>query len=134
MSGIATASLLPEPPRRRHEEDDLQRSIVQFLRWALPTNAFYFHIPNGGQRHTKAAQRLVPLGVRAGVPDLCIVYAGSPIFIELKAKTGALSAVQRQVIDKLRLCGAEVLICRSLSCVETALLELGVPLKASVAA
>jgi hypothetical protein len=134
MSGIATASLLPEPSRRRHDEETLQRSVVQFLRLALPSNAFHFHVPNGGPRHTKAAQRLVPLGVRAGVPDLCIVYAGSPIFIELKAKTGALSAVQRQVIDRLRLCGADVLICRSLPCVETALLELGVPLKASVAA
>jgi hypothetical protein len=134
MSGIATASLLPEPPRRRHDEEMLHRGVVQFLRLALPANAFHFHIPNGGQRHTKAAARLVGLGVRAGVPDLCIVYAGSPIFIELKTARGALSAVQRQVIDRLRLCGAEVLICRSLPCVETALLELGVPLRASVAA
>lgn len=132
---IATASLLPDPPARRHEEDDLQRSVHQFLSWALPANAFHFHIPNGGQRHTKAAQRLVGLGVRAGVPDLCIIFAGRPIFIELKTPHGHLSAAQRQTIDRLRvLCGADVMVCRSLLCVEEALRELGVPLRASVSA
>jgi len=131
---MVTASLLPEPPRRQHPEDDLQRACVQYLRVALPDDALYFHVPNGGQRHSRAAARLVGLGTRAGIPDLCVIYYGRLMCIELKARRGALSAVQRQMHVKLQHCGVLVLLCRSVADVELGLRTWGVPLRASVAA
>ena len=50
--------LLEDRPKRGHEEEALQRDVVEFLRWALPFDAVYFAVPNGGKRHTKAAARL----------------------------------------------------------------------------
>jgi hypothetical protein len=131
VSGVITSGLLPDPPRRGHPEDELQRSVVQFLRVALPDDAIAYAVPNGGQRHSKAAARLVGLGVRAGIPDLAIVWRGHALFVELKAARGTLSAVQRQMIDKLHVCGAMVAVCKSLECVEGSLREMGVPLRAS---
>jgi hypothetical protein len=134
MTGIVTASLLPErAPGRRHDEDDFQRDVCQYLRWSLPSDAEYYAVPNGGKRHSKAAARLVGQGVRAGLPDLCVVYRGSTIFIELKTARGVLSEAQRQMHRKLGYCGCTVLVCRTLACVESSLRELGVPLRGSVA-
>jgi hypothetical protein len=132
MSGVVTASLLPDKVRRRHDEDDFQETVCRFLRWSLPGDAEYFAIPNGGFRHSKAAARLARTGVRAGVPDLCIVHHGNALFLELKTPRGQLSEAQRQMIRKLEYCGCRVLVCRTLACVETSLRELGVPLRGSV--
>jgi len=129
------ADLFPRASRRRHDEDDLQRAVVKYLRWALPHNATFNAIPLGGLRHKRAAQRLVGLGTRAGWPDLEIVWHGHPpIFIELKTPKGALSMVQRQEIQKLIHCGAVVMVCRSLAEVEQGLRDCGMRLSASVAA
>lgn len=137
MSGMVNL-LWGEQPKvtRRHDEDDLQRSIVQFLRVALPDDATFYHPANGGLRSKVAAARLVGLGVRAGVPDLVIEWRGPPhrsIYIELKTIKGTLSEHQKQFHKKLIHCGCEVLTCRSLQCVESGLIELGIPLKARVA-
>ena len=127
---IVTASLLPEPEPRAHEEDDLQRAVVQYLRWALPAHAEVFHIPNGGRRPLKQAARLVGLGLRAGIPDLCIVWRGRAYFIELKTKDGTPSAIQLQVHRKLIYCGCPVAVCRSVPEVEAWLRAQGMNLMA----
>ena len=54
---IATSLLLPEKPRRRQEESNLQRGVHQYLTWALPADAVHFAIPNGLMRSKKAAAR-----------------------------------------------------------------------------
>jgi hypothetical protein len=126
--------LLPDVRKpRAHLEDDLQRQVCQYLRWSLPADAEFFAVPNGGKRHSKAAARLVGQGVRAGLPDLCVVYRGATIFIELKTARGVLSEAQRQMHRKLGYCGCTVLVCRSLGGVECSLRELGLPLRGSVA-
>lgn len=58
----------------RHPEDDLQRAVVQYLDVALPADAVAYAVPNGGKRSRTEAARLKGLGVRAGVPDLAIVW------------------------------------------------------------
>jgi hypothetical protein len=134
VSAVATATLLPDPRPRRHEEETLHRSAVQFMRQALPDDATFYHVPNGGLRSRKVAQRLSGLGVVAGVPDLAVVHKGHAIFIELKAGRGTLSAAQRTMVRKLIYCGADVICARSLPDIEAALRGAGVPLKATVAA
>lgn len=131
MSGVVTASLLPDPPRRRHEEDSLQATVMEYLDLALPPDAVAHHSPGEGKR-TKAAQaKLRRSGYKAGWPDVEIVWKGRSFFVELKAQRGTLSAAQRQMIDRLHLCGAAVVLCRSLEGVENSLREMGLPLRAS---
>lgn len=116
---------------RNREEDALQRAVVRYLQWALPPDGTYHSVPNEGVRHTKAAARLVSMGLRSGVPDLVVLYQGRSIYFELKAPKGTLSESQRQFHNKLIYCGIPVITCRTLDCVEDSLREFGVPLRAS---
>lgn len=133
-AAVATASLLPEPPRRRHEEDDLLHASMQYLGWALPPDAIAHHSPGEGKRSKGAQIALRRSGYQAGWPDVLVIYRGRCFFIELKAKNGTVSAAQREMMRKLTYCGADVLLCRSVPGVECALRELGVPLRGRVAA
>jgi hypothetical protein len=119
-------------PRRQHLEDDLQRQICQFLAVALPPDATYFHIPNGGLRSKRQAARLKGLGVMAGISDLCVIYRGRAFFLELKSARGVMSAAQKEMARKLNYCGAAVMLCRSVDEVEQQLRESCIPLRASV--
>ena len=125
---IATSSLLPDPPRRRNGEEILGRSVAKFLRFCLGEDTFWYHVPNGGQRHSRAAARLAGQGVKAGVPDICVIHRGKSYFIELKIDGGYLSAIQKQVHQALNRAGARVAVCRSAADVEHVLRAWGVPL------
>jgi hypothetical protein len=130
MSGVVTASLLPERGvRRRHDESQLQRAVHQFLTAALPASAVHFAVPNGLMRSKIARARAQGEAVRAGVPDLCVIASGRPIFIELKSAKGVVSAAQRETQRRLIYAGADVCLCRSVEQVEASLLEIGVPLR-----
>ena len=131
---IATATLLPSPAPRQQHEARLQRAVDQFLSISLPDDALHFAIPNGLMRSKKAAARAKGEGVRAGIPDLCVIHRGRALFIELKAGAGRVSAAQRAMAMKLIYCGAEVMVCRSVEDVEAQLREACVHLRASVAA
>lgn len=67
-------------------EEELQRTIVDYLRWTHP-RLLFFAVPNQrGTRKKYEAQILKALGVRAGVSDLVLVGAGGrAVFVELKA-------------------------------------------------
>lgn len=134
MSAVVTASLLPEPAPRRHLEDDLQRSFVKLARWTLPEDAMLIAVPNGGQRHSKAAARLVGLGVTAGVPDLLLWHQGRTLGIEVKLPGTYPSAVQRQIHAKMQRCQIATVVVRSLAEFEAAVCSFGVPLRATVRA
>jgi hypothetical protein len=133
-AAVATASLLPSPPRRRHEEANLQTQVMAFLRWALPPDAVANHAPGEGKR-TKAAQAaLVRSGYCKGWPDIEIIWRSRAYFIELKAPHGVVSPAQRETHRRLIYAGAEVMLCKSLEQVEAALREAGMRLRGSVAA
>lgn len=114
-------------------EDQVQASVVAWLDRVLPEDAVYFAVPNGGQRHPAVAAKLKWTGTRPGVPDLAIVWKGRAIFIELKAKGGSLSPVQKIMQSRLVRAGAVVFdTARSVDEVEAFLTALGVPLKGKV--
>jgi hypothetical protein len=109
----------------------LQRSCAAFLSKALPADAYFTSIDMG--RSTSAAQgQLRKLrGVRAGVPDMLVVYAGKTLWCELKVDT-ALSAAQIVTRDALRANGHVWELCRSPEDVEAACNTAGIPLRATL--
>lgn len=114
-------------------EDQIQATVCAWLERALPEDAVFFAVPNGGHRHPAVAAKLKWTGTRKGIPDLCIVWRGRPIFIELKAKGGSLSPDQRAMHERLTLAGAIVLpVARSVDEVADFLEALGMPLRAAV--
>ena len=131
---VVTSSLLPDDPPRRHEEDELQRSIVDYARWALPQNALLFAVPNGGKRHKREAQRLVGLGVRAGIPDLILWHDSHTLGIEVKLRNTYLSPHQRQMHDRMKVCGVPAVVVRSLDEFIATVQSFGVRLRARTTA
>lgn len=81
-----------------------------------PELRLLFHIPNEGKRDPWTGHRLLELGLRPGVPDICLPvprggYHG--LFIELKRrKGGTVSEDQREWIDALTRQGYRAVVCR----------------------
>lgn len=119
---------------RQYPEDALQKAVVEWCDWALPDDALCFAIPNGGKRSKVVAALLKATGVKAGIPDLCIVWRGRALFVELKSARGSLSREQREMHRKLTFCGCEVWTVRALDQMEYLLRSLGMPLRAALAA
>lgn len=99
-------------------EDEEQIAVIswaqmQMGRW--PELQWLYHIPNGGKRGKVEAARFKAMGVKAGVPDLCLPvpiggYHG--LYIEMKRREGGrLSRDQREWIDGLRENGYSVWRC-----------------------
>ncbi len=95
-------------PRRAHPEDDFHLTVAQFLDLALPEDACWTTVEPGGKRDKREAERLKAKGVKAGWPDVQIVYRGRLIVIELKAPGEKPSKVQLHMHERLTLAGALV--------------------------
>lgn len=71
------------------------------------------HIPNGGKRDKRTAEKLKAEGVKAGVPDICLPVARkgyNNLYIELKRIGGKVSKEQEAWIDKLNRAGNKAVI------------------------
>ena len=89
--------------RRGTPEADLQRAIVQALRFALPRTAIIHHCANEvtepGPRGAKRQAILVGMGVHAGFADLMVICDARVLFLELKAPKGRLRPEQEVFRD-----------------------------------
>lgn len=94
--------------KRNHPEQAIQRAVVQHLERRGASGLFWFAIPNGGWRSKTEAAILKGQGVRAGVPDLCLIHEGKPYFLELKAEGGKASIKQTLAALELESAGARV--------------------------
>ena len=94
--------------RRHQPEAEIQRAVVEHLRWSARGDAWWTHLPNGGWRSPIEAAIFKSLGVRAGSPDLLIIRAGQPLFLELKALGRKLSPAQVECHAALRRAGAQI--------------------------
>lgn len=102
-----------EAKRMKREEDALQRQQVQYLRiLEAQGRLLFFAVPNGGKRSKIEAAIMKGLGVRAGVPDMVIMWnrthdnsvinPGRIGFIENKRQNGGrLSPDQAQWLTAL---------------------------------
>src|SRR5215831_15408002 len=93
-------------PRRRQPEAQLQRSVLEHLRWRGVSGLFVFHYPAGGWRSLIEAAIFKSLGVVAGVPDLLLVYQGQLYGLELKTAYGRLTPTQIDTQQRMRGAGA----------------------------
>lgn len=94
---------------------------MQLMRWAdlmanrYPELRMLFHIPNGGSRGKAEAGRFRAMGVRPGVPDLCLPVAVGGhhgLYIELKrVKGGRVSEEQAAWQAELRARGYVAEVC-----------------------
>ena len=85
------------------QEALMQWAAVQSCKW--PELQLLHHIPNGGKRNAAEAAHFKRLGVKPGVPDLCLPvprqgYHG--LYIEMKCGRGKLSDCQREWLQALR--------------------------------
>ena len=110
-------------------EEFFQYFVVDFLSLALPKEAFFFHIPNGGKRPTREGVKLKKMGVKAGVPDLFIGYRGTAVFLELKVNKGKLSRKQNETIQNLEKAGFPCFVVRNIAELKTALSLVEIPHK-----
>jgi len=114
----------------RQDESQLQMSVVRFLEIALPEDARFFHVPNGGRRDGRTGARLKREGVKAGVADIVILMAGGKCaMIELKTTAGRLSAAQKDWQAWAGDYGLPYAVCRSVVEVADYLRGWGVKLK-----
>lgn len=115
----------------------LQRSVCQYLDYALPHDWHYWH--NHQNAPTVQAQaRLKALGVKAGLPDMMVVGPTGDnepgvnlIVIELKSAKGRTSLAQEDWLDWFANAGAHAAVIRSLDDLQDTLKFAGVPLRAS---
>ena len=91
-----TGAKLPPPT-----EDQEQIALINWARMQekkYPELRLLFHIPNGGSRGKAEAGRFRAMGVRAGVPDLCLpVPRGGKhgLFVEMKRTKGGGVKIER---------------------------------------
>jgi hypothetical protein len=104
--------------RRNTPEADLQRAVVQALRFALPRTAIIHHCANEvtelGPRGAKRQAILVGMGVHAGFADLMVLHDGRFLFFELKAPKGRLRSDQEAFRDAVLAQGFGWALVRSL--------------------
>ena len=121
-------------------EDDLQVEVAAYLDHVLPDDAFWWHTPNqgrgdGGTRATAfgamvMAQKLKSMGMRAGIPDILLLYRGVLHSTDAKARYGSLTDSQKEVQPRLAAAGAVVgQPFRTIEELEAMLIAWNVPLK-----
>ena len=90
------------------------------MRWAdfalttYPELELLYHIPNEGKRSKAAGGRMKALGLKAGVPDLCLPTAHGGyigLYIEMKVKPNKPTEKQKHWLRMLRAAGHMVAVC-----------------------
>lgn len=111
-------------------ENELHVSVANLLDWVLKPPAFWTTFPAGWGKFSGAmAQLLKRMGLKAGMPDILVFYAGECFGIELKTGKNTLTPEQRATHAKLEAAGVLVTVCRSVEDVMIILANSRVPLR-----
>jgi len=136
--------MAPARKKQNRPEEQVQQAIATFLDTALHRDARWWHTPNQkGTRSTYEQKILSSLGVKAGVPDVVIVWQSRIHFIEVKSpdvkpmgalkgkRGGSLSKTQKPWKEWAETTGTPWSLARSIDDVEVALVRWGIPHRAS---
>jgi len=98
----------------KNEESQLQSACVEWFRYQYPEpKHLIFAMPNGGKRNKITAAIMKREGVRAGVPDLCIIAKSKIFFIEMKTPKGTLTLSQKEVFPMIKSNFVLIFVCRT---------------------
>ena len=90
-----------------------QEQIV-LATWLAKNNILFYHCPNGGSRNMIEAVKFKRMGVKAGVPDICIPIARKGhhgLYCELKRRSGGVITEQQAYwLEELKLQGYYVFV------------------------
>ena len=115
-------------------EAQLQRAVMRYLSYALPSDAVALHVPNEGKRSPMMGAELKRQGMLTGCPDIFVLHNASAYAIELKARNGRVRDSQRATFERLNHAGCPVAICRSIDDVHDVLTTWGIPLVGAITA
>lgn len=98
-------------------EDTEQIQVINWAHWHASKYeelTLLHHIPNGGSRNKAEAVKLKQMGVRPGVPDLCLpvpkgIYSG--LYIEMKFGDGRVEKTQREFLKAAAKHGHFCVVC-----------------------
>jgi hypothetical protein len=96
--------------KRQQPEAQIQRAVIEHLRWRHFPGVFWCHVPNGGYRRPVEAAILQALGTVAGVPDIILIHAGKVFALELKAHGRKPTPAQLATMQAMRSAGATVAV------------------------
>ena len=95
-----------------HEENQIQRNIVKYLR---TVNIFVFSCPNGINVKNASTRNILQLsGLTSGVSDLIILHKGITYFCEVKTPKGKQLPTQKEFEQEVTKQGFEYIIFRSI--------------------
>jgi hypothetical protein len=97
----------------KRPEQLLQISVAEHLDIIRTPAWVWWHVPNGGGRSKAEGGIFKAMGVKAGNPDIHIVFERCLYTIELKAKRGRVSDNQDTMRDELERAGARYAVCRT---------------------
>jgi hypothetical protein len=140
-AGIATATLLPDPPRRRRfrltqpvvREHPIQKQLCDTLRIevAPPGKVSRYGVVWWAIDHANYAGEVpgvrVGRGIIAGIQDLYILYRGRAYHPEIKAADGVLSEAQQSVCSAVLAAGGRVAVVRDADELLECLDQWGIP-------
>ena len=114
---------------RKTPEHDLQKAVGQYLNATLPVESWWTSIDHAGGGILAGALRKAR-HVKAGIPDILIVWYGRAYFIELKAGPGRLSSDQWTAMGAIGKAGGRTGVAWRLEDVEELLRHWNIPLRA----
>ncbi len=121
---------------RKRPEQTLQIQVARYLAVALRPPVWWSSVEHSAKLGKVAAGMRRARGVKAGWPDIVILWPDGNrtkmLGIELKSPTGLQSPVQKDVETAWAACHVPVVVCRSLQEVETALTIWRVPCQAKI--
>jgi len=121
---------VPAPVQREWAD---QRTYKAFFDRALPLDAYWTSIDIGRSSSAVIGMMRKARGVKAGIPDILIVWRGVTLWIECKHKA-SLTEAQKLTRDRLTQNGHRWWLARSGEDVEAALRDAGIPLRATFGA
>lgn len=128
LQGIVAGEAKPKQKRKKQAKPSLPKISetqiqIQCINWfrqqyrAIYDAGCLIHIANERQCSMRRGKELKDMGVRKGIPDLCLFMARKGfhgLFIEMKAPHEYPRPEQRQIMAMLEREGYKCVVCRSL--------------------
>lgn len=112
--------------RTNSKDKSMNESIIQqqllsycaILEREIPELSAIYSIPNEGKRSGYEGAKMKRMGLRKGIPDLCLPVRSScgsygSLYLEMKTPSGKVREEQKRMIKLLRWCGNRVEVARS---------------------